>query len=130
MVDNPFGFIQNNPIKSATFKTRISEHDEQVAFVNWFRAVYKTIPIFAIPNGGKRGKAEAARLRDEGVLAGIPDLFIAAPHGIFIEMKARGGKASPEQLNMMGRLRDNGYKAVVCYGANEAMAYVKENLKF
>jgi hypothetical protein len=125
---NPFDIVQESKKRQA-FKQKISEHDEQSNFVLWFRMVYKTIPIFAIPNGGRRSKFEALRLKEEGVLAGVPDLFIAAKNGIFIEMKARGGRVSAEQLNVMEKLRNNGYKAVVCYGAHEAIKYVKANIK-
>jgi hypothetical protein len=58
--------------------------------------------VFSIPNGGLRGKAEAARLRWTGVLAGIPDLAVLAPVGkvFFLEVKTPDGRLSAEQREM------------------------------
>ncbi len=48
--------------------------------------------IFAIPNGGKRDAREAARLKAQGVKAGVSDLFVSAMRGgyggFYIELKA------------------------------------------
>ena len=50
--------------------------------------------MFHIPNGGKRTKIEASRLKAMGVLPAVPDLFLALPlggyHGMFIEVKRPG----------------------------------------
>lgn len=95
------------------------EHDLQRSCVMWFRLQYPGRVIFAIPNGGGRSKAEAGRLKAEGVLAGVPDLFIAEAagqwHGLFIEMKdGKNGRLSPSQKAIIPHLRDNGYLCQVC----------------
>ena len=75
--------------------------------------------LFAIPNGGKRNAREAAMFKAEGVVAGIPDLFLAEArhghHGLFIEMKAGRNKPTPEQADAMHRLTASGYLCAVCY---------------
>ena len=53
-----------------------TEHAEQVGFVQWFRAHFPRVLIFAIPNGEKRAISVARRLRAEGVVAGVPDLYV------------------------------------------------------
>jgi hypothetical protein len=60
----------------------------QAAIVEWVRIAAAGVLIFAVPNGGFRSKAEAARLKWTGVLAGIPDLVIIAPIGraFFLEV--------------------------------------------
>jgi len=57
-----------------------SEHVEQREFVSWFRKNYKWIRIIAIPNGGQRNIATAARFKAEGVMRGVPDLYVPAWH--------------------------------------------------
>ncbi len=54
---------------------------------------------FAIPNGGLRTKAEAAKLKWTGVVAGIPDMCLVLPDGrsLWMEMKTRAGRLSPAQ---------------------------------
>ena len=82
-----------------------SEHDEQCELVRWFRSTYRGVRIFAIPNGGVRGKIAGGRLKNEGVSAGVPDLFIPA-WGLWIEMKrANGGTLSPAQKDWISYLQ-------------------------
>lgn len=103
-----------------------SEHEEQRNFVRWFRMSYPGVRIMAIPNGGARNIATAARLKAEGVVAGVPDLFIPA-WGLWVEMKrSKGGVASEKQKDWIEYLRDCGYSAIVCPGALTAIDTVKE----
>ena len=39
------------------------------------------VMVFSVPNGGLRSKAEAARMKWTGTVAGIPDLAIVVPSG-------------------------------------------------
>ena len=57
----------------------MSEADEQRVVVEW--CDWMRIPVFHIPNGGSRHKAEAARLKVQGVKAGVPDLCIPVARG-------------------------------------------------
>jgi hypothetical protein len=98
-----------------------SEHVEQREFVSWVRKNHPKIKIFAIPNGGLRGIASAARLKAEGVSAGVPDLFIPSLK-MFIEMKIAGGKVSDSQCEWLDYLVGAGYTCCVCYGKEEAEA--------
>lgn len=98
-----------------------TEHEEQVNFVRWFRLQFPRVMIFAIPNGGDRHAAVAAKMRAEGVMPGVPDLFIP-DWRLFIEMKRRkGGRVSPEQKRVMEHLEMAGYTCVVARGFDEAM---------
>jgi len=101
-----------------------TEHEEQRELVRWFRQFHPDVLIFAIPNGGGRSKASAGRLKAEGVVPGIPDLFVPAK-GLWIEMKrVKGGALSPEQKAMMQYLESVGYRAIVCKGAEDAKAKI------
>ena len=102
-----------------------SEHAEQATLVQWLAIAHPTVRIFAIPNGGRRGKLEAMRLQLEGVSPGVPDLMLPTPrgkhHGLFIEMKrTKGGRTSTEQKDWIAYLNAQGYRAVVCKGFEEA----------
>jgi hypothetical protein len=105
-----------------------SEHVEQSLFVQWFRRSYPNVLIFAIPNGGARSKATAGRLKVEGVVAGVPDLF-CPEWKLWIEMKrTKGGVVSAEQKGMIDYLQSVGYRAIVCKGAEHAKAQILEIL--
>lgn len=98
-----------------------SEHIEQREFVRWFRREFPGVLIFAIPNGGHRAPAVAAKMKAEGALAGVPDLFVPEWR-LLIEMKRRnGGSVSKDQRLIMAELERVGYRCVVCAGADEAM---------
>ena len=97
-----------------------SEHSEQVGFINWFRAKYPDVLIFAIPNGEKRAISVAKRLKMEGVVRGIPDLFVPA-WTLWIEMKrVSGGRLSTDQRQMIKYLEGIGHTVIIGKGAGDA----------
>ena len=107
-----------------------SEHAEQVGFVNWFRTRFEGVLIFAVPNGEKRAIKVAERLKAEGVVRGIPDLFIPE-WNLWIEMKrVKGGRLSPEQKEIIGYLESIGQTVLVGKGAKHAselvLKYIQE----
>ncbi len=122
--------LQNMQVKHITHAS-VSEHSEQCTVIEYCRL--RRYPVFAIPNGGSRNKAEAARLKAEGVSAGVPDLFLPVPnkshHGLFIEMKVGRNRPSPAQDNWLALLRKNGYDAQVCYGADAAIAVIDDYMR-
>ena len=70
-----------------------------------------------------------------GVKAGIPDLSLPVPKGIYnglyIEMKYDKGTIEKSQKEMLKALADAGHYCAVCYGAEEAIKILTEyiNLK-
>lgn len=91
--------------------------------------------MYAIPNGGKRGKLEAARLKKQGVKAGVSDIHLTLPYnglnGLWIELKRPivKGKSKPTvtktQKEWIKRMNENGHRAVVAYGYKEARAAIE-----
>lgn len=102
-----------------------TEHEEQITFVQWFRRKYPRVRIFAIPNGGYRSRATAAKLKAEGVMRGIPDLFVPE-WSLWIEMKRiKGGRLSPEQRDWKRYLEDVGNTVFVAFGCQHAIDQVE-----
>jgi len=85
--------------------------------------------IFAIPNGEKRSITVAKRLKAEGVVRGVPDLYVPA-WNLWVEMKrVSGGRLSPDQKEMITYLENIGHKVIVGKGAGDASKKVLEYLK-
>ena len=113
-----------------------NEENEQIAVFEWAAVAAPLIPelslLFHIPNGGKRTVSEAVRFKRAGVKAGVPDLFLPVPkgnyHGLWIEMKAKGGRIRPEQREWIEALREQGFQAYVCFGAEEAINTLRRYL--
>jgi hypothetical protein len=106
-----------------------TEHAEQCGFVTWFRARYPDVLIFAVPNGGKRTIGVAKKMKDEGVVSGIPDLFVPQ-WKLWIEMKReRGGVVSQAQWRIIDALTQSGYAVIIGKGARDASAKVIEFAK-
>ena len=108
-----------------------SEHIEQVRLVNWFRDNFPEPDyiIFAVPNGGSRGAKEAARLKKEGVKAGVHDLIIATHcKVIFLEMKKVNTKASPKQKEFHKNVEYLGFINLIGYGASDASEKILKEL--
>jgi hypothetical protein len=121
---------------SATQTHRRPSHKEsgiQQSCVRWFRLQYPGHILLAIPNGGRRGKVEAAIMKGEGVLSGAADLFLALPsgvhHGLFIEMKTAAGRQSPAQRDFEKRVIMRGYGYVICRSVDEFVQTVNDYLK-
>lgn len=114
------------------------EHQEQVALIDMANAHQNLEPrlkwLFAIPNGGKRGKAEAGKLKAEGVKKGVADLLLPSPDpttgaaGLFIEMKYDKNKPSPDQIEFLDDMRTVGYKVAVCWSMGAAWNAICEYL--
>jgi hypothetical protein len=98
-----------------------AEHRLQRDCVLWFRLRHPRLALrlFAIPNGGRRDAVTGARLKAEGVVAGVADLFLAVPRGgcggLFVEMKAAGGRLSAAQRAWSADVAAGGdYRYRVC----------------
>ena len=106
-----------------------SEHAEQAHLVTWWGYECKRLGVperllFAIPNGGERHPAVAAKLKAEGVRPGIPDLFLSVGrggyHGLYVEMKSLTTYPTANQKDAHTLLRRAGYRVEVCQGADAA----------
>lgn len=106
----------------------VTEHTEQAALIEvcaWHANRYPVLALlYAIPNGGLRYKATAARLQAEGVKPGVPDLCLPVArqgyHSLYIEMKRPRGKVSALQAGWHTALREQGNCVKVCYSAAAA----------
>lgn len=106
-----------------------TEHVEQREFVSWFRQTFAGVRILAVPNGSQRSRTTGARLKAEGVCAGVPDLFIPA-WCLWIEMKrAEGGTVSKEQRDWIAYLETVDHTAFVCAGFIQAKEKVNDFAK-
>ena len=112
-----------------------SESLEQQAVVTYCAFQSWRLPnadrIYHIANGGWRTMTEAKRFKAEGVKAGVSDLCLPVPlngyHGMYIEMKRPDHKNKPtaEQKDWLEYFNSVGYKAVVCYGYEEAVTEIQ-----
>jgi len=102
------------------------EHVEQVTFLGWFAENYPGVKILAIPNGGYRHPNEAVKLKIEGVLKGVPDLFIPE-WNLWIEMKRiSGSKILREQAQFADYVRDVcGHSHIFAFGWQDAVKRVE-----
>lgn len=110
-------------------KRKHEEDDEQTKVCVYLEK--RGCLFYAIPNGGRRNMLEAVRLKRTGVKAGVYDLCIAEPfgvyHGLYIEMKKlKGGVVSDVQKWWGVELKKRGYRAEVCKGAKEAIAVIED----
>ena len=98
----------------------------QASFIEWLGWACPNLVPIAIPNGGKRSKSEAARMKRTGTLAGATDIVIALPGGgtLWIETKTERGRLSDEQIAVHARLRALGHIVVVARSIPELHAAV------
>jgi len=72
--------------------------------------------FYAIPNGGKRSRVEAAIFKGQGVRAGMPDIGLVLPGGkaAFIELKSPGRPVTKNQVHTIFRLQDHRALCAIC----------------
>lgn len=101
------------------------EHRLQCGCVRWFRLQHAEIGqlLFAVPNGGRRDKISGAKLKAEGVVAGVSDLILLVArhgyHGLLIEMKTQKGHQSQLQRQWQSLVERQGYRYVVIRSIEE-----------
>ena len=111
------------------------EHHLQTACVGWFRIQYPHLAtlLFAVPNGGARNEITGARLKDEGVTAGVADLLLLVPngthHGLAIEMKTKTGRQSESQRMWQAAVEAQGYRYEVVRDVLQFVALVGDYMK-
>lgn len=120
--------------KSQRKRSSDNEHRIQCACVRLFRYLYPNEIIYAIPNGGQRNAIVAAKLKAEGVLAGVPDLHIPIArngyHSLYVEMKnGKKGVLSEHQKCVIDKLREYGHKVAVCRSVEEFEKEIKDYFK-
>lgn len=120
------------PNEAPRTKPKQNESKLQQACVKWFRFAYPQLIIFSIPNGGSRNVIEAVRLKEEGLLAGVCDLFLPKPNqtkaGLFIEMKTPGNKPTLSQMDFIQKMRAFGYTCEICYSFDDFRATIENYL--
>lgn len=111
------------------------EHRIQQACVRWFNLQYPHLRgrLFAVPNGGRRDVVTGAKLKAEGVVAGVADLILLVTNKAFgallIEMKKPGGIQSAAQRQWQEIVTTNGeYKYVICRSIYDFMREIREYL--
>ncbi len=104
------------------------EHKLQVAICKYLDLC--GYEFFAIPNGGLRNIKVAAKLKQEGVKAGVADLFVALSngkyHGLFIEVKVGKNRQQPNQKIFEQKVLENGYQYKVVRSIDEIIAVIRE----
>lgn len=114
----------------------MKESEEQSMLFRWAELSAWRYPelrlMYHCPNGGSRNKIEAARLKNQGVKAGVPDIFlphsVGEYHGLYIELKTDTGSTTDKQEQWLRDLRAEGYYTDVCHGFEAARAVIEDYL--
>lgn len=108
------------------------EENLQIACFQWVDMMSAQHPILAwmvhVPNGGKRTKAEAGRLKAMGVKSGVLDVLLPRPYrgwpGLAIELKSAAGRLSRDQSAWLAAFKEDGCVTAVCRTLDEFIAAV------
>ena len=121
-----------------TFRRRHSnvESNHQITVINHLRRAYPEA-LFNISPANTTNPFHGKQNKRMGLQKGCPDIMLFEPrsiyHALFIELKRpelrdyelnvyqTKGVLSKEQKNWIEKLNARGFKAVVCYGADEAI---------
>ena len=111
----------------------LNEHSMQVKVVQYVRTFYPEVLILSVPNGAGTTARNRLALYAEGLLPGVPDLFIPEArqgfHGLWIEMKTQEGVESVAQKRIRNHLEDNNYLCYVARSEITAINIIEAYLK-
>ena len=115
----------------------MSESEEQICLFRWAQWACGKYPelklLFHVPNEGKRSVYTGARMRSEGLRAGVPDICLPVAkkryHGLFVEMKVGKNKPTANQIEWLSSLEEQGYMTAICYGWEAAKVVIENYLK-
>ena len=120
--------LQPAPRKTPRKPPDDPEHRNQVWLFQWVATALRKYPdlhcLYAIPNGGKRNKATAAKLKAEGVKAGVYDLHLPVARGgfagLWVEMKIEPNKLTKAQREWGALMREQGHDVQTAWSWHEA----------
>ena len=106
----------------------------QQSCVQWFRLAYREPKylIFAVPNGGRRGKIEAGIMKGEGVRAGVADLVVMTDNKLFfVEMKteAKSSRQTDTQKEFEQIVSNLGFNYYICRSFDEFKTIIDNEFK-
>lgn len=114
------------------------ESAQQQQVIEWSKWAYKANPVrypnldllHCSLNGVKLTKTQAGIAKGQGMLSGVPDLFLPVPrqsfHGLYIEMKSDKGRVTENQEWFLSKTEGLGYKTAICYSASEAIKTIQD----
>lgn len=112
---------------------KISEDDLQISCFQWIELMRPSYPILEwiihVPNGGKRPRGAAGKLKAMGVKPGVLDVLLPLPFngwsGLAIEMKVGRNKTTEQQDDWLEVFEASGYYTAVCYTLEDFIGHVK-----
>jgi len=107
---------------------RQDESQLQMSVVRFLEiALPEDARFFHVPNGGRRDGRTGARLKREGVKAGVADIVILMAGGkcAMIELKTTAGRLSAAQKDWQAWAGDYGLPYAVCRSVVEVADYLR-----
>lgn len=123
--------LDEKEIAAAVQDEREAEQINVASWAAWNERQYPELKwLHHIPNGGSRNKAEAVKLKQMGVKAGVSDLCLPYPKGIYcglyIEMKFGDGKHQKSQKEFLTDMAAVGHYVATCYTSEDAVEVLRE----
>ena len=117
---------------SKTLLPQASEEAIHRACVAWAQVATQQYPLLRwlvhVPNGGKRPRGEAGKLRAMGTRKGVPDLLIPRRSGRFpglaLELKSSAGRLTPEQEAWLDAFHSDGWLTGIVRSLDEFIELV------
>ncbi len=128
--------VASGKCRTIKVKRQNPEESLHVACLQWVLLEQRSHPILRwlvhVPNGGKRPKGEAGKLKAMGTKPGYPDLTLPRPshlwRGLAIELKSPDGRVSPEQIDWLNAFLEDDWLVAVCRSLDEFIAVVRRFL--
>jgi hypothetical protein len=124
------GMNPEGPRPKERKRRKNDESRMQCALISWWHVAHAGFGVperllFKVSNDGLRSPVMGAIMKREGLRAGVPDLMLCVPRGIyhalFLELKLPTGKVSDDQKAFIADAWAHNYSAYVAYSLDEAI---------
>jgi hypothetical protein len=127
--------VAGGAVHRARVRRKNPEEQLHLACFEWILLNQARYPILRwlihVPNGGKRPRGEAGKMKAMGVRKGVLDFLLPFQHngyaGLLIELKSGNNDLTPEQIEWKEQGDKEGYLTAVCWSLEE---FIKAVLKF
>lgn len=103
-----------------------SEDARQAAWVNLMRLTARACRVYAVPNGAKRTRWEAAKAKREGMISGEPDTGVTWADAPTARIEWKNGREmpTPNQIEALNWYHLRGHPVAVCRTPEGAMKWL------
>jgi len=113
-------------------RLHVTEYGEQQAIFDWATLAQHQYPELDLLLANVNGQYRPGQRMEPGLKPGIPDIQLPVARGpyigLWIELKINNNRPTSAQTDWLQQLTAHGHQALICQGADQAIAAIQTYL--